>query len=831
MADKSLESIQLERDQLKQELERLHCELAQTSHEKIQSAQYGLVLLDEKEALQQKCEELEALYDATKHESDCLREALAKFQTSQKVSATTGIEQEESLLQETASKEASFTSTLQELERELKLVRQELARVEAEKERIQQENADLAKRCEIYDWEKKNLKTELKELKFREARLLGDNNELEEENISLQKQVSSLRSSQVEFEGAKHEVRRLQDVMESFNSQVEELTSLKKIAEKQLEEALEALQSEREQKYALKKELDQRLNSESIFNLNNLAFAGFHLGNMGQEDGNRTEEEDGEAGTPVLKQIEADFIVGTDEKGVGNVQSSTVGDLFSELHGSEIHKLEKQLEQAENEKSQLASRLQESQQLLEKTQKDLSDQHSRVSRMAEHINALIALHGRLDGEEGRIEGQMEDGEKDLPELSRLRQLLQKHEQRYQLAVQQVERLQADVKGLQQQGTSTDQNDDESLEKLLDEIANLKNKVRNNENQIANLESDMNILGEITGETQTSLNLTQEDLISISEELAQIYHHVCMVNGETPNRIMLDHVKGTQQSSDDGVKNDTSNCVISTSERSVTCNRMDALRENIKSEICLKILQSNGNTDIRVDPGMCTRLLETLHDQIKHLRRAVETTIEMQRQNAIHSSNRDGSFSSEVEDLQEQVIKLKSMLSTKREQIATLRTVLKANKQTAEVALTNLKSKYENEKTIVTETMMKLRNELKALKEDAATFASLRAMFAARCEEYVTQLDELQRQLTAAEEEKKTLNSLLRLAIQQKLALTQRLEDLEMDRERTHMRRHTGRSRPSYPRTSGGHHHLPPGASAFSSHQNYGHGQYYQRRDY
>ena len=53
------------------------------------------------------------------------------------------------------------------------------------------------------------------------------------------------------------------------------------------------------------------------------------------------------------------------------------------------------------------------------------------------------------------------------------------------------------------------------------------------------------------------------------------------------------------------------------------------------------------------------------------------------------------------------------------------------RQTAEGALANLKSKYENEKAMVTETMMKLRNELKALKEDAATFSSLRAMFATR----------------------------------------------------------------------------------------------------
>lgn len=47
---------------------------------------------------------------------------------------------------------------------------------------------------------------------------------------------------------------------------------------------------------------------------------------------------------------------------------------------------------------------------------------------------------------------------------------------------------------------------------------------------------------------------------------------------------------------------------------------------------------------------------------------------------------------------------------------------------------------------------------------------------------MTQLDDMQRQLAAAEDEKKTLNSLLRMAIQQKLALTQRLEDLEFDHE-------------------------------------------------
>lgn len=67
------------------------------------------------------------------------------------------------------------------------------------------------------------------------------------------------------------------------------------------------------------------------------------------------------------------------------------------------------------------------------------------------------------------------------------------------------------------------------------------------------------------------------------------------------------------------------------------------------------------------------------------------------------------------------------------------------------------------------------------------------MFAARCEEYVTQVDELQQQLTAAEEEKKTLNQLLRLAVQQKLGLTQRLEELEVDREIRNARKQNNRN--------------------------------------
>jgi chromosome segregation ATPase len=113
-------------------------------------------------------------------------------------------------------------------------VRSELERVQAEKERYFQDVTDVTKQIELMEWERKNLRIELKELKFRESRLLADNNELEEENISLQKQISSLKSSQIDFETSKHEVRRLQEDMEALQAQLEEYEHLKKIAERQV---------------------------------------------------------------------------------------------------------------------------------------------------------------------------------------------------------------------------------------------------------------------------------------------------------------------------------------------------------------------------------------------------------------------------------------------------------------------------------------------------------------------------------------------------------------------------------------------------------------------
>lgn len=61
-------------DYLKSEVERLSNELQQACLEKVQAAEYGLAVLEEKQRLQEQYDELETSLEANKQELECLRE-------------------------------------------------------------------------------------------------------------------------------------------------------------------------------------------------------------------------------------------------------------------------------------------------------------------------------------------------------------------------------------------------------------------------------------------------------------------------------------------------------------------------------------------------------------------------------------------------------------------------------------------------------------------------------------------------------------------------------------------------------------------------------------
>ncbi|XP_052418862.1 protein bicaudal D homolog 2 isoform X1 [Carassius gibelio] len=806
-------SAEQQRDATRAEVQRLSRELAETTREKIQAAEYGLAVLEEKQQLKQQYDELEAEHESVRQELEQLREAFGQAHSNHKKVAADGESREESLIQESACKEAYYEQRMQELQTELRQARNMLTNVQSENDRLATISQELREGSQMVELQRSRLRDDIKEFKFREARLLQDYSELEEENITLQKHVSVLKQSQVEFEGLKHEIRRLEEDTQFLNSQLEDAIRLKEIAERQLGEALETIKTEREQKAALRKELSQYMtigdsmyHSPLSISLDGLKFSD----DTSLEPNNDEPLQVYENGFDKIDSN--DNRVSTPKKGeLFHPSSSLVDNLLNELNISEIQKLKQQLLQVEREKVTLLSTLQESQKQLEQAHGALSEQHEKVSRLTENLNAVRKLQASkerqsaLDNEKDR--DSHEDSEYYEVDINGPEIL----ECKYKVAVSEASQLKEELKTLTAEHSACQSQYKEERAQLESQVASLGAQVTSLERssrvereQLARLEKELRQASEVAGESQGSLNIAQDELATFSEELANLYHHVCMCNNETPNRIMLDFYREgkagvTQTSGSDGRGRRSP---ILLTRGLFPSDGASSPVSSVPSPVA----------DPRKEPMNIYNLVAIIRDQIRHLQLAVDRTTELSRQRMASLELGLGADRDQEASVEE-ILKLKSLLSTKREQIATLRTVLKANKQTAEVALANLKSKYENEKAMVTETMMKLRNELKALKEDAATFSSLRAMFATRCDEYVTQLDEMQRQLAAAEDEKKTLNSLLRMAIQQKLALTQRLEDLEFDHEQTRRGGANGRSKTASSRGKPTHSHVSHPAAA------------------
>lgn len=147
--------------------------------------------------------------------------------------------------------------------------------------------------------------------------------------------------SQVEFEGLKHEIKRLEEETEYLNSQLEDAIRLKEISERQLEEALETLKTEREQKNSLRKELSHYMNiNDSLYTSHlHVSLEGLKLNDDAETLANGFEHS-------CLAKLPLDNKTSTPTKdGLAPPCPSLVSDLLSELNLSEIQKLKQQLVQ------------------------------------------------------------------------------------------------------------------------------------------------------------------------------------------------------------------------------------------------------------------------------------------------------------------------------------------------------------------------------------------------------------------------------------------------------------------------------------------------------
>ena len=214
---------------------------------------------------------------------------------------------------------------------------------------------------------------------------------------------------------------------------------------------------------------------------------------MGGGDGYHGDHTDDHATTeiPALKQIEADFSSPKHRSSQVAPSPGLVGDLFSEVHVSEIRKLEDILEKTEIEKSNVEQELETSQRWLENVNREMGEQKEKMDQLKVQLAGFDATDG--DAEDAAT--------------------LKGH---YSASLKRIAELETDLKSLQDSTT-----DKESADDVKDELSKLRSRVEEYVETIAMLEGDLKSVSQFADDSQTSLNTTQDDLVKVAEELAQV----------------------------------------------------------------------------------------------------------------------------------------------------------------------------------------------------------------------------------------------------------------------------------------------------------------------
>ncbi|TKS76717.1 Protein bicaudal D -like protein 2 [Collichthys lucidus] len=493
---------------LNAEVVRLTLELQEATEEKLQAARYGLVVLEESAALKMKHRQLEEEHEVLKGE-------------------------------------------LQQLKEE----------------------------CECLEAEKGHLRDEMKEYKIRESRQLQDNSELEDENISLQKQVSVLKENQVEFESIKLELTQKNEEQEEMRAQLDEAARLKEIAERQLDEALEALKEEREQKNSLRREL-------SALTLNPFDSVGNLELHLEQLDDSQEEGQGGEGGVegeertrtvalimvlgplPVLltlltwgapkvtassiaTPLHATATCSCVLQPLGCSKNQLAPRCILLLHraiqlNSHLTQLGFANKRAEREKSSLVSKVEELQMQLVMSKQALSQQEDKVGSLTQQLEAVHS--SQKHNQEGDNRGDDENGDEvfDYEVDTKSKEVL---EARMRSASEELLKLRDELSQAGTRYNTLEQRYKQEKDRWRAEAQELADKIRQciksskqDQERISELEKEIGATRKVANDSEGHLTVAQEELLAFSEELSNLYHHICVCNNLTPKRVTLDYYR-------------------------------------------------------------------------------------------------------------------------------------------------------------------------------------------------------------------------------------------------------------------------------------------------
>lgn len=206
--------------------------------------------------------------------------------------------------------------------------------------------------------------------------------------------------------------------------------------------------------------------------------------------------------------------------------------------------------QAEREKSGLASKVEELQMQLVMSRQAFSQQEDKVGSLTQQLEAVQSSQQRSQEVDDKgDETEKGDGGSavfDYEVDTKSKEVL---EARMRAASEELLKLRDELSQAGARYNTLEQRYKQEKERWRGEAQELADKIRQciksskqDQERISELEKEIGATRKVASDSEGHLSVAQEELLAFSEELSNLYHHICVCNNLTPKRVTLDYYR-------------------------------------------------------------------------------------------------------------------------------------------------------------------------------------------------------------------------------------------------------------------------------------------------
>lgn len=207
--------------------------------------------------------------------------------------------------------------------------------------------------------------------------------------------------------------------------------------------------------------------------------------------------------------------------------------------------------QVEREKTTLSTTVQELQDALTESNAALDEHKVKVEQLSQRLEVLqgcptASQTGTRIQEQN---GQSKPADYDDEHLELDAKSAEVLEKRMKVANAELMQLRDELKEAGELCRALEERHQQEKDRWRSEAQELADKIRqciaasrHDQERIGQLEIEIGATRQVADDSEGHLSAAQEELLAFSEDLANLYHHICMTNNLTPRRVTLDYFR-------------------------------------------------------------------------------------------------------------------------------------------------------------------------------------------------------------------------------------------------------------------------------------------------